>query len=30
VGQPDVESRLERCQVSDDEVAMLADGLPVG
>jgi hypothetical protein len=26
----DVEARLERCQVSDDEAAMLAAGLPVG
>jgi hypothetical protein len=26
----DVESRLERCQVSGDEAAMLATGLPVG
>jgi hypothetical protein len=26
----DVEARLERCQVSDDEVAMLAAGLPLG
>jgi hypothetical protein len=26
----DVESRLERCQVSDDEAAMLAAGLPIG
>jgi hypothetical protein len=26
----DVEARLERCQVSEDEVAMLAAGLPVG
>jgi hypothetical protein len=25
-----VESRLERCQVSDDEAAMLAAGLPLG
>jgi hypothetical protein len=25
----DVEVRLERCQVSDDEAAMLAAGLPV-
>jgi hypothetical protein len=25
----DVEARLERCQVSDDEAAMLAAGLPV-
>ena len=26
----DVEARLERCQVSGDEAAMLAAGLPVG
>jgi hypothetical protein len=26
----DVEARLERCQVSEDEVAMLAAGLPLG
>ena len=26
----DVEARLERCQVSSDEAAMLAAGLPVG
>jgi hypothetical protein len=26
----DVEARLERCQVSDDEAALLAAGLPVG
>jgi hypothetical protein len=26
----DVEARLERCQVSDDEAAMLAAGLPIG
>ena len=26
----DVEARLERGQVSDDEAAMLAAGLPVG
>jgi hypothetical protein len=26
----DVEARLGRCQVSDDEAAMLAAGLPVG
>jgi hypothetical protein len=26
----DVEARLERCQVSDDEAAMLATSLPVG
>ena len=26
----DVEARLERCQISDAEAAMLAAGLPVG
>jgi hypothetical protein len=26
----DVEARLDRCQVSDAEAAMLAAGLPVG
>jgi hypothetical protein len=26
----DVEARLERCQVSGDEAALLAAGLPVG
>jgi hypothetical protein len=26
----DVEARLERCRVSDDEAAMLAAGLPLG
>jgi hypothetical protein len=26
----DVEARLERCQLSDAEAAMLAAGLPVG
>ena len=26
----DIEARLERCQVSDDETTMLAAGLPLG
>jgi hypothetical protein len=26
----DVEARLERCQVSDEEAALLAAGLPLG
>src|SRR5262245_35594882 len=29
IGFVDVDSRLDRCQVSDDEAAMLAAGLPV-
>jgi hypothetical protein len=26
----DIDARLDRCQVSEDELAMMAAGLPVG